>query len=296
MGIISAEKYSVVYAGRDVIENKNVTVNVLNDELLMNDKFKRVFKNEIKAVAVLSHSNISKLFDVCFGERMHYIVSEYLVGNSLEDFLLKSTLELNEILHLVAKILGALQYAHDKGISHGNISPQNVILKKDGEVKIINFGLAKAFSVVDKEHEYNPYINYQKDNLGLAQTDIYCVGRMLKDMLIETTPGKGNENDNFDSLQTGIKQIILKATESNFLNRYSTAEEMLDDILAYKKNPNIVFRHDVIKSDMNSATEKYAAERKSREWQSKGVCQFCGGDFKGLLVKKCEKCGKKKSY
>ncbi len=296
MGIISVEKYSVVYAGRDVIDNKNVTVNVLNDELLMNEKFKMVFKNEIKAVAILSHSNIPKLFDVCFGDRMHYIVSEYLVGISLKEFLLKSTLELNEILHLVEKILGALQYAHDKGILHGNISPQNVILKKDGEVKIINFGLAKAFSVIDKEYEYNPYINPQKDKLGFIQTDIYCVGCMLKNMLIESTVGLGDGTETFDSLQTGIKQIILKATESNYLNRYSTVKEMLDDILAYKKNPNIVFRHDVIKSDMNSAAEIYAAERKSREWQSKGVCQFCGGDFKGLLVKKCEKCGKKKSY
>ena len=138
--IIGVGGMAVVYKAYDVIDDRIVAIKILKEEFLANDEFRRRFKNESKAIAVLSHPNIVKVYDVSFGDRLQYIVMEYIEGITLKEYIeQQKVINWKEAVHFVTQILKALQHAHDKGIVHRDVKPQNIMLLQDGTIKVTEF-------------------------------------------------------------------------------------------------------------------------------------------------------------
>ena len=133
-----------VYKAYDTIDDRVVAIKILKDEFLGNEEFMRRFKNESKAIAVLSHPNIVKVYDVSFGDRIQYIVMEYIDGITLKDYIERQhDIKWKEAVHFIGQILAALQHAHEKGIIHRDVKPQNIMLLQDGTIKVTDFGIAR---------------------------------------------------------------------------------------------------------------------------------------------------------
>ena len=135
--IIGVGGMAVVYKAYDNIEDRIVAVKILKEEFGKNEDFLRRFQNESKAIAVLSHPNIVKVYDVSFGDMLQYIVMEYIDGVTLKEYIeQQGSLSWKDAIHFTIQILKGLQHAHDKGIVHRDIKPQNILLLRNGKVKV----------------------------------------------------------------------------------------------------------------------------------------------------------------
>ncbi|MDY2846763.1 MAG: protein kinase, partial [Oscillospiraceae bacterium] len=133
-----------VYKAEDIVDKKVVAVKILKKEYADNDDFVRRFRNESKAIAVLSHPNIVKIYDVGFTDKMQFIVMEYIDGITLKEFMeQQGVLKWKDAVYFITQILRALQHAHDRGIVHRDIKPQNIMLFPDGNIKVMDFGIAR---------------------------------------------------------------------------------------------------------------------------------------------------------
>ena len=142
--VIGVGGMAVVYRAYDTIDDRTVAIKILKDEFSDNAEFLRRFKNESKAIAMLDHPNIVKVYDVSFGDRLQYIVMEYIDGISLKEYLIQQKeVKWKEAIHFTVQILHALQHAHEKGIVHRDIKPQNIMLLQDGSIKVTDFGIAR---------------------------------------------------------------------------------------------------------------------------------------------------------
>ena len=185
--IIGVGGMAVVYKAFDNIDKKIVAVKILKEEYLADEDFKRRFKNESKAIAVLSHPNIVKVLDVSFGDRLQYIVMEYVEGITLKEYIeQQGVVRTREALYFVMQILRALQHAHDKGIVHRDIKPQNIMLIENGSIKVTDFGIATfsrgetktmTNSAIGSVHYISP--EQAKGSMTDAKSDIYSVGVVL---------------------------------------------------------------------------------------------------------------------
>ncbi len=263
--IIGVGGMAVVYKAFDNIDNRIVAVKILKDEYLTNEEFRRRFKNESKAIAVLSHPNIVKVYDVSYGDRLQYIVMEYVEGITLKEYISQQgTIEIREAIYFVTQILRALQHAHDKGIVHRDIKPQNIMLISDGTIKVTDFGIARfarsdtktmTDTAIGSVHYISP--EQAKGSVMDAKTDIYSVGVVLYEMLTGKLPFQSENAVSVALMQlqnepekprninpnipVGLEQIVMRAMQKNPNDRYQSASEMLMDIDEYKKNPNIKF-------------------------------------------------------
>ena len=254
-----------VYKATDVMENKVVAVKILKNEYSQNDEFVRRFRNESKAIAVLSHPNIVKIYDVGFTDEIQFIVMEYIDGITLKELLeQQGVLRWKDALKFVVQILKALQHAHDKGIVHRDIKPQNIMLFPDGTIKVMDFGIARfsrvdSKTISDKTIGSVHYISPEQargENTD-ERSDIYSVGVVLYEMLTGRKPFDGDNpvaialkhmqetavapRDIMPSIPEALEEIVLHAMERSPARRYQSAAEMINDISAFKVNPSIVF-------------------------------------------------------
>ncbi len=272
--IIGVGGMSVVYKAYDNIDDRIVAIKILKEEFLNNEEFKRRFKNESKAIALLSHPNIVKVYDVNFGEKLQYIVMEYIDGITLKEYINKQgAITWNDALFFMTQILHAVQHAHDKGIVHRDIKPQNIILLPNGNIKVTDFGIARfsrsetrtlTENAIGSVHYISP--EQAKGEFTDEKADIYSLGVVLYEMLAGTVPFEADSavsvalmqlqadakklTDINPDIPKGLEQICIHAMQKNPLDRYQTATEMLLDIEEVIKNPNITFEY-VSKVDSN---------------------------------------------
>ncbi|MGN0643242.1 MAG: Stk1 family PASTA domain-containing Ser/Thr kinase [Huintestinicola sp.] len=256
-----------VYKAVDIVEDKVVAVKILKNEYADNDDFVRRFRNESKAIAVLSHPNIVKIYDVGFNDRMQFIVMEYIDGITLKEFMeQQGVLKWKDSVHFIIQILRALQHAHDRGIVHRDIKPQNIMLFPDGTIKVMDFGIARfareeGKTISDKAIGSVHYISPEqaRGEITDEKSDIYSVGIMLYEMLTGVKPFDGDTpiavalmhmNSNpkppraiNDTIPEGLEEIVMRAMQRDASKRYQSASEMIKDIEEFKKNPSIVFEY-----------------------------------------------------
>ena len=266
--IIGVGGMAVVYKAYDSIEDRIVAVKILKEEFVSNEEFLRRFKNESKAIAVLSHPNIVKVFDVRFGNLIQYIVMEYIDGITLKEYIERQgSLRWKDAVHFTIQILRGLQHAHDKGIVHRDVKPQNIMLLADGTIKVTDFGIARFArsehrTMTDKAIGSVHYISPEqaRGEVTDEKTDIYSVGVMLYEMLtgrlpfqaesavsvaimqLQTEPKLPREING--SIPTGLEQITLHAMQKDPEKRYKSAAEMLRDLEEFRRDPSITFDYD----------------------------------------------------
>jgi serine/threonine-protein kinase len=277
--VIGVGGMAVVYKAYDNIDDRIVAVKILKDEYLANEEFRRRFKNESKAIAVLSHRNIVKVYDVSFGDRLQYIVMEYIEGITLKEYIEEhGVINWNEALFFSIQILRALQHAHDKGIVHRDVKPQNIMLLENGTIKVTDFGIARfshseTKTMTEKAIGSVHYISPEqaKGELTDEKADIYSVGVVLYEMLTGKLPFEAESAVSVALMQVnnepelprtinsripmGFEQITMKAMQKSTKERYQTAAEMLLDLEELKRNPNIKF--DYLKYYVDDTPTKY---------------------------------------
>ena len=189
-----------VYKATDVLDNRIVAVKILKREFSESDEFLRRFRNESKAIAVLSHPNIVKIYDMGFSEKLQYIVMEYIDGITLKEYIdSERVLNWKDAVHFIIQILRALQHAHNRGIVHRDIKPQNIMLLTDGTIKVMDFGIAKfareeSMTATDQAIGTVHYISPEQARGGYSdeKSDIYSLGVTMYEMLSGKVPFEGD--------------------------------------------------------------------------------------------------------
>ena len=275
-GLVGVGGMANVYRGTDLKTGNRIAVKVLKEEFLDNEELVRRFKNESKAISILSHPNIVKVYDVSVTDKLQYIVMEYVDGITLKEYLKQrgGALTWKEVVHFATQVLSALQHAHSKGIIHRDVKPQNIMLLADGSIKMMDFGIARfsraqSQTVSDKAIGSVHYISPEqaKGERTDARTDIYSVGVMLYEMLSGRLPFDGDGAVSIAIMQisekpkplaeiapqtpAGLRQITEKAMEKDPDKRYQSAQEMLAAIEEFKRNPSIQFAYEYRSAEDN---------------------------------------------
>lgn len=271
--IIGVGGMAVVYKAYDSIDDRIVAVKILKEEFVRNDEFRRRFKNESKAIAVLSHPNIVKVYDVSFGDQLQYIVMEYINGIPLKRYIeRRGVLSYSDAVHFTIQILRALQHAHEKGIIHRDIKPQNIMLLQDGTIKVADFGIARFSAsqqrtmtdqAIGSVHYISP--EQARGDFTDGKADIYSVGVMLYEMITGRVPFEADSPVSVAIMQLqsdpvsprslnplvplGLEQITLRAMQKNPQMRYRSAAEMLLDLEDFQRNPEMTFSYDYFVDD-----------------------------------------------
>ncbi len=277
IGVLLDEQYQIdtligvggmanVYKATDTRSGKTVAVKMLKEDCMANDELVRRFKNESKAISILNHPNIVKVWDVSTYEGRPYIVMEYIDGITLKEYLNQrgGPLTWKEVVHFISKVLSALEHAHSKGIVHRDVKPQNIMLLADGNIKMMDFGIARfsrsqSHTISDKAIGSVHYISPEqaKGDVTGATADIYSVGIMMYEMLSGRLPFQSDSAVSIAIMQIsdqavplnkvapgvplGLQQITERAMAKQPEDRYPTARAMLDDLDAFKRNINIQF-------------------------------------------------------
>lgn len=237
--------------------NRYDAVKIMRDETAANTELRRRFRAESQAVAMLSHPNIVSVYDVSHSDDVEYIVMELIDGITLKQYLQKkSVLDPAEVLDFTIQTAKALEHAHSKGIIHRDIKPQNIMLLKDGMIKVADFGIASLENTVEENNgETVGSVHYiapeqARGEAPDARSDIYSLGIVMYEMLTGRLPYVGNSDvevavkhmntdpvtprDIVPSIPEELERICLKAMNSNIDERYQTASEMLADLEQYK--------------------------------------------------------------
>ena len=259
---------AVVGPGGPVPEGTVVAVKVLRQELMHDPDLVRRFKNESKAISLLNHPNIVKVYDVSVSENLQYIVMEYVDGMTLREYLNErgGKLTSRETVHFISQILKALDHAHHNGVVHRDIKPQNIMLLDNGQLRMMDFGIARISraenqltggKAMGSVHYISP--EQAKGDETDFTSDIYSVGVMMYEMLSGHLPFDADDvvevaikqiSDKPQSLQElapnvphGLVEITERAMAKRPDNRYASAAEMLNALNAYVENPAIVFNY-----------------------------------------------------
>lgn len=262
--VIGTGGMAVVYKALCHRLNRLVAVKILKDEYSKDEDFRRRFHAESQAVAMLSHPNIVSVYDVSRSGDIDYIVMELIEGITMKQYLdKKGCMNWREALHFSMQIAKALEHAHSRGIIHRDIKPHNIMILKDGSVKVADFGIARIVSAqntltreaLGSVHYISP--EQAKGGRVDNRTDLYSLGVVMYQMLTGRPPYDGETpvsvaiqhiNGNpvppsrlNASIPTGLEQIILRAMAVAPEDRYNSATDMLRDMEEFRRNPEIVF-------------------------------------------------------
>ncbi len=263
--IIGVGGMAVVYKAMDHRLNRLVAVKILKDDYLNDSEFRRRFHGESQAVAMMSHPNIVSVYDVSKSDNADYIVMELIDGITLKQYMEQKggPLSWRETLHFAMQIARALEHAHSRNIIHRDIKPHNVMILKDGSVKVADFGIARVASAqntLTKEALGSVHYISPEQARGARvdnRTDIYSLGVVMYEMLTGRPPYDGEtpvsvaiQHINGSPLSpsllnseipTGLEQITMHAMCADINIRYSSVSDMLKDMEEFRKNPAILF-------------------------------------------------------
>ena len=264
--VIGVGGMAVVFRAEDIQMKRTVAVKILKDDVARDEASVKRFINESRAVAMLSHPNIVNIYDVSVRTESKYIVMEYIEGITLKNYMQKKgALDSREIIAYTEQVLLALDHAHQKGIVHRDIKPQNIMLLKNGIIKVTDFGIAKlpnAETVTVKDSAIGTvyYISPEQasgDKID-ARSDIYSLGVMMYEMAAGVLPFQGESpvsvalmqiNDEAKPLKelnpqlpTGLSQIIERAMDKDPDMRYQSAAQMLRQLRRLKEDPRATFK------------------------------------------------------
>ncbi len=269
--VIGTGGMAVVYKARCHRLNRLVAVKILKDDYLGDEEFRQRFHSESQAVAMLSHPNIISVYDVSTSITADYIVMELIDGITLKQYMeKKGVLNWKETLHFAIQIAKALEHAHSRGIVHRDIKPHNVMVLKNGSVKVTDFGIARMMSkgnTLTKEALGSVhYISPEQAKGGRVdnRSDLYSLGVVMYEMMSGRAPYDGESPVSVaiqhinggaampstlnPNIPGGLEQIIMRAMALEPVNRYATATQMLADLDEFRKDPAILF-------DYNAPTE-----------------------------------------
>ena len=256
-----------VYRARCHRLNRLVAVKILRADLAHDADFRRRFHDESQAVAMLSHPNIMSVYDVSRSGDIEYIVMELIDGITLKQYMeKKGVLNWRESLHFITQIMKGLSHAHSRGIIHRDIKPHNIMVLRDGSVKVADFGIARlassAQSTLTQEalgsvHYISP--EQAKGSRVDARTDIYSAGVVLYEMTTGRLPFEGDSAVSIaiqhinsmplaprelnPEIPEALEKIIMRAMAPSPDDRYASADDMLRDLEEFRKNPNVNFAY-----------------------------------------------------
>jgi len=251
---VGAGGMAIVYKAHDSLLNRKVAVKVLRQQYTNDNDFIRRFRREAQAAASLSHPNIVSIYDVGQDDDVYYIVMEYIEGSTLDDKIKeKAPLQIEEAVHIASQICDALDHAHQNEIIHRDIKPHNILIGKNGRIKVTDFGIARATASTDitqtgavmgSVHYFSP--EHAKGVSQGAKSDLYSLGIVLYQMLTGKLPfiGESPISVALKHLQEKVEEprkvnplipqsvenIILKAVRKDPEERYISAKEMLEDL------------------------------------------------------------------
>ena len=259
-----------VFRALDHRLNRQVAVKILREDLAEDAELRRRFHEESQAVAMLSHPNIVAVYDVSRSSDLEYIVMELIDGITLKQYMQKKGNKLNwrEALHFITQIVKALGHAHSRGIIHRDIKPHNIMVLRDGSVKVADFGIARVASgghstltqeALGSVHYISP--EQARGSHIDARSDLYSAGVVLYEMITGRLPFEGDTpvsvaiqhinsiplspREIDPAIPEALEAITMKAMAPDPDNRYLSADDMLADLEEFRKNPNINFDYNV---------------------------------------------------
>ena len=269
LDVIGVGGMAIVYRTRDTVLNRFVAVKMLKEEFSQDNDFRRRFHAESQAVAMLSHPNIVSIYDVSHSEEADYIVMELVEGVTLKEYMeRKGALSTAEVLHFVPQIASALEHAHSRGIIHRDIKPQNLIILRDGTLKVTDFGIARfveskqetmAGDALGSVHYVSP--EQARGSRVDSRSDIYSLGVVMYEMLTGRLPFEGDTpvavvlqhinsvpllpSEINPEIPVGLEEITMKAMNPDPEQRYATASDMLADLELCKNDPTLSFGYGI---------------------------------------------------
>ncbi len=305
---------SVVYKARDQRLNRDVAVKIMRDEMATDEDFRSTFCAEAHAVAMLSNPNIVAVYDVSHSDDIEYIVMELVDGITLRQYMdRRGALQWREVLHFTRQIARALAHAHERGIIHRDIKPQNIMLLRDGTIKVADFGIAALENeIYVSDGQAIGSIHYiapeqARGEYPDARSDLYSLGVVMYEMLTGERPYTGEtigeiaiKHMNADpvlpreknpDIPEELERITMKAMNANMAERYQSAEALLADLDAFTQsqlrgsapeeeeetleNPSVV----PVRSVSELSREQYKRRRRRA-----GRVSFLAGTFGVLLA------------
>ncbi len=302
---------AVVYRASDKVTGNTVAVKILKDEFVSDEQFRRRFLNESRAISMLRHRNIVSVIDFEFEGNIQYIVMEYIDGITLKEFMRsQKALPFSIACKIAMQILSALSHAHERGIIHRDIKPQNIMLLSDGTIKVMDFGIARiskfeTVTMTDKAIGTVYYISPEqaRGEKTDQRSDIYSTGVMLYEMLtgelafdgdtpvtvalkqIQSAATKPRQIN--DQIPMGLEQIVMKAMMKNPEKRYQSAGEFVNDLRLILQDPDMLFSFDLVDDFPTDGTmDALNGEPKEKEpfWTKGNIIALAGGILAGILV------------
>ena len=251
-----------VYKARCHRLNRLVAIKILKSDLADNADFRRRFHDESQAVAQLSHANIVSVYDVSTNPDREYIVMELIDGITLKQYMeRRGRMDWRESLHFITQIMRGLSHAHSRGIIHRDIKPQNIMVLRDGSVKVADFGIAclanQGQTLTQEALGSVHYISPEQargDRID-ARSDIYSAGVVLYEMLTGRLPFEGDSavsvaiqhlssvplapRDIDPSIPEPLELICMKAMNSDPNKRYASADAMIEDLEKFRRDPSV---------------------------------------------------------
>ena len=278
-----------VYKARCRLLNRYVAIKILKDEFAKDEEFRRRFHNESQAVAMLAHHNIVSIYDVSKTDDLEYIVMELVDGVTLKEYLKQQggSLSWQDTLFFAAQICAALNHAHSRGIVHQDIKPHNILVLKNGEVKVTDFGIAKMTAVQDTRvvQEAIGSVHYMAPEQAKggridARTDLYSLGVVMYEMLTGRLPFEGDNplsivmqhlnalpllpSELKEGVPKAMDDIVMKAMSPDPDRRYPSAEALYRDLVALKNDPNMVLGYSLADTGRTGEAEKAVTDQTMR--------------------------------